>query len=77
MEPVSIADFVRFLACWQHVAAGTQAEDRSGLLSVITSSRVGGGGWRAGRHVLPARVAGYDPRWLDELCLAVRWPGPG
>ncbi len=76
VEPVSIADFVRFLACWQHVAAGTQAEGRSGLLSVIDQLQgleVAAGEWE--RHVLPARVAGYDPRWLDELCLAgeVAW----
>ncbi len=31
------------------------------------------GSWEA--TVLPARVAGYDPRWLDELCLSgeVAW----
>ena len=76
VEPASIADFVRFLACWQHVAAGTQAEGRSGLLAVIDQLQgleVAAGEWE--RHVLPARVAGYDPRWLDELCLAgeVSW----
>ena len=83
VEPASIADFVRFLACWQHVAAGTRAEGRSGLLAVIEQLQgleVAAGEWE--RHVLPARVAGYDPRWLDELCLAgeVAWgrltPGP-
>ena len=26
--------------------------------------------WEA--EVLPARLAGYDPAWLDELCLAGR-----
>ena len=69
-------DFVRFLACWQHVAAGTQAEGRAGLLAVIEQLQgleVAAGEWE--RQVLPARVAGYDPRWLDELCLAgeVAW----
>ena len=76
VEPASLADFVRFVACWQHVAAGTQAEGRSGLLSVIEQLQgleVAAGEWE--RTVLPARVAGYDPRWLDELCLAgeVAW----
>ena len=76
VEPVSLSDFVRFLACWQHVAAGTQAEGRSGLLAVIEQLQgleVAAGEWE--RNVLPARVAGYDPRWLDELCLAgeVAW----
>ncbi len=72
----AIADFVRFLACWQHVAAGTQAEGRAGLLAVIEQLQgieVAAGEWE--RSVLAARVAGYDPRWLDELCLAgeVAW----
>ena len=76
IEPVSISDYVRFLACWQRVAAGTQAEGRSGLLAVIEQLQgleVAAGEWE--RSVLPARVAGYDPRWLDELCLAgeVAW----
>ena len=76
VEPASMADFMRFLACWQHVAAGTRAEGRSGLLSVIEQLQgveVAAGEWE--RTVLPARVAGYDPRWLDELCLAgeVAW----
>ena len=70
VEPANVADFVRFLACWQHVASGTQAEGRSGLLSVVEQLQgleVAAGEWE--RHVLPARVADYDPRWLDELCL--------
>ncbi len=76
VEPASVADFVRFLACWQHVAPGTQAEGRAGLLAVIEQLQgleVAAGEWE--RRVLPARVAGYDPRWLDELCLAgeVAW----
>ena len=76
VEPASLSDLVRFLACWQHVAAGTQAEGRAGLLSVIEQLQgleVAAGEWE--QQVLPARVAGYDPRWLDELCLAgeVAW----
>ncbi len=76
IEPASIADLVRFLACWQHVAAGTQAEGRAGLLAVIEQLQgieVAAGEWE--RHVLPSRVRGYQPRWLDELCLAgeVAW----
>jgi ATP-dependent Lhr-like helicase len=76
VEPVSLADFVRFVTCWQHVAAGSKVEGRSGLLSVIEQLQgleLAAGEWE--RHVLPARVVGYDPRWLDELCLAgeVAW----
>jgi ATP-dependent Lhr-like helicase len=76
VDPASVADFVRFLACWQHVAVGSQVEGRAGLLSVIEQLQgleVAAGAWE--RHILPARVSGYDPRWLDELCLAgeVAW----
>jgi ATP-dependent Lhr-like helicase len=76
VEPASIADLVRFLACWQHVAAGSQVEGRAGLMAVIEQLQgieVAAGEWE--RHVLPARVTAYEPRWLDELCLAgdVAW----
>jgi len=84
VEPASIAQMVRFLARWQHVAPGTQLEGRPGLLAVIeqlAGLEIPAGDWES--QVLPARVAGYDPRWLDELCLAgdVAWgrlsPRPG
>ena len=76
VEAVPVATFIRFLACWQHVASGTHAEGRAGLLAVIEQLQgieAPAGEWE--RHLLPARVAGYDPRWLDELCLAgqVAW----
>jgi len=76
VEPASIAQFVRFLARWQHVAPGTQLEGRAGLLEVVeqlAGFEAGAGEWEA--HLLPARVTGYQPRWLDELCLSgeVAW----
>ena len=76
VEPSSISDFVRFLACWQHVADGYRLEGRAGLRSLVQQLQgleIAAGEWE--HHVLPARVAGYDPRWLDELCLAgeVAW----
>ena len=76
VEAVPVATYVRFLACWQHLATGTQAEGRAGLLSVIEQLQgieAPAGEWE--RQLLPARVAGYDARWLDELCLAgqVAW----
>jgi ATP-dependent Lhr-like helicase len=76
IEAVPVATYVRFLACWQHLAPGTHAEGRAGLLAVIEQLQgieAPAGEWE--RHLLPSRVAGYDPRWLDELCLAgqVAW----
>ncbi len=76
VEPAGIADFMRFLACWQHVAAGTKVEGRSGLLAVVeqlSGIEVAAGEWEG--KILPARVVDYDPCWLDELCLGgeVAW----
>ena len=76
VEPASITELMRFLVRWQHVAPGTQFEGRSGLLAAIEQLQgieVPAGDWEA--HVLSSRVADYDPRWLDELCLSgeVAW----
>jgi ATP-dependent helicase Lhr and Lhr-like helicase len=76
VTPASVADFVRFLGRWQHLVPGTQLEGRAGLLVAIEQLQgveVPAGDWET--HVLSARVAGYDPRWLDELCLSgeVAW----
>ena len=75
-EAASIGDFLRALTRWQHAAAGTRLEGRAGLLAVVEQLQgieAPAGDWES--EILPARVAGYDPRWLDELCLAgeVAW----
>jgi ATP-dependent Lhr-like helicase len=76
IEPVTAQDLVRFLLRWQHVAPATQLEGRRGLLAVIEQLQgfeVAAGAWET--SVLPARVTGYRPEWLDELCLSgeVAW----
>jgi ATP-dependent Lhr-like helicase len=76
IEPASIADFVRFLARYQHVTPETMLEGRGGLLSAIEQLQgleIPASEWEA--HVFPARVRGYEPSWLDELCLSgeVAW----
>ena len=76
IEPVTAQDFMRFLLRWQHVAPETQMEGRRGLLAVIEQLQgfeVAAGSWE--EAVLPARVAGYRPEWLDDLCLSgeVAW----
>src|SRR5206468_1838311 len=35
IDPVSVADFMRFLLRWQHVAPGTQLHGRDGLATVV------------------------------------------
>jgi ATP-dependent Lhr-like helicase len=76
IEPVSPADYLRFLLAWQHAAPGTEVEGRAGLLRVIEQLQgfeAAAGAWE--RDILPARVRRYDPAWLDALCLAgdVTW----
>ncbi len=70
LEPVSTAQFVRFLLRWQHVAPGTQLQGPHGLLEVISQLQglqLPAAAWE--REVLPARVANYQASMLDDLCL--------
>jgi ATP-dependent Lhr-like helicase len=76
IEPATAADFLRFLARWQHVAPGTRLHGARGLAEVIgrlQGFHAAAGAWE--RDLLPARVAGYEPGLLDELCLSgeVAW----
>ncbi|HEY6101065.1 MAG TPA: DEAD/DEAH box helicase, partial [Anaeromyxobacter sp.] len=76
IEPVSAAALIRFLLSWQHVRPGTQQHGRDGLLRVIErleGFEAAAGAWE--RELLTARVADYERRLLDELCLAgeVAW----
>jgi ATP-dependent Lhr-like helicase len=76
IEPATTADFVRFLARWQHLARGSQMHGIDGTLAVIRQLQgyeVPAGAWESA--VLPRRIARYDPEFLDRLCLAgeVMW----
>jgi ATP-dependent helicase Lhr and Lhr-like helicase len=71
VEPVTPAIFMRWLLDWHHVAPQTQLTGEEGVLAAIEQLE----GFEAPaieweRTLLPARVANYDPRWLDNLCLA-------
>jgi ATP-dependent Lhr-like helicase len=71
VEPVTAAVFMRWLLDWQHVAPQTQLAGEEGLLAAIEQLEgfeAPAAEWE--RILLPARVAGYDPRWLDELSLS-------
>ena len=76
IEPVTAADFLRFLFGWQNVRPGTQLHGQPGLARVIAQLQgyeAAAGAWE--RAILPARLVGYDSGWLDALCLsgAVAW----
>ncbi len=76
IEPVTAAQFMRWLLRWQHVAPGSQASGERGTLEVLQQLQgfeIPANAWE--RQVLARRVADYDPKWLDQLCLtgAVGW----
>src|SRR3989475_25719 len=73
IEPVSAADFMRFLLHWQHAAGETQMKGIEGLGAVIEQVdgyEVPAGAWE--HEVLAARVADYEPDFIDRLCLSGR-----
>ena len=76
IEPVSSADFVRFLHRWQHLAPGTMLHGTDGLLQILRQLQgyeISGASLE--REVLARRVSRYDPEMLDRLCLSgeVMW----
>src|SRR5205823_13197456 len=73
IEPVSAADFLRFLLHWQHVASEDQVRGVEGLAAVVEQLEgfeLAAAGWEY--DVLPARVADYGAEQLDQLCLSGR-----
>ncbi len=71
IEPVTAADFMRFLLKWHRAAPDARAEGPEGLaavLELLDGYEVPAGAWEA--DVLPARLGEYDPLWLDGLCLS-------
>jgi ATP-dependent helicase Lhr and Lhr-like helicase len=76
IEAVTPAVYMRWLLNWQHLAPQTQLSGEEGVFEALRQLE----GFEAPaieweRTLLPARVANYDPRWLDALCLsgAVGW----
>ncbi len=76
VEPVNAAQFMRWLLRWQHVAPGSQVQGERATLEVLRQLQgfeVPANAWE--RQLLARRIADYDPKWLDQLCLtgAVGW----
>ncbi|MGD2167015.1 MAG: DEAD/DEAH box helicase, partial [Gammaproteobacteria bacterium] len=67
IEPVTLADFQRFLFRWQGLG-GSQREGREALAAVVSELQgavLPAAAWE--RHVLPARIADYGGDQLDSL----------
>ena len=70
IEPVSAAALWRFLVCWQHADEAHRLEGPLGVAEVVrqlAGFEIPAAAWES--SVLPARVRGYRPDWLDQLSL--------
>src|SRR5260221_13002816 len=73
IQPVSIAEFQRFLLAWQRADAEHRAEGPEGLeavLELLDGYQLPAGAWEP--DVLAVRVKEYTPQWLDQLCFTGR-----
>jgi ATP-dependent helicase Lhr and Lhr-like helicase len=71
IEPVSGADFMRFLFAWQHVSADSRLSGEAALPAVLEGLacfEAPAPAWEA--DLLPARLSDFDPAWLDRFCLS-------
>ncbi len=73
IQPVSAAEFLRFLAHWQHLAEEDQVKGPEGLaaaLEQLEGFELAAAAWEG--DVLPARVADYGAEQIDRLCMSGR-----
>ena len=71
IEPVSSAEFQRFLLRWQHLHSETRmqgAQALAAILAQLEGFEAASSAWEG--EILPARLLDYDPAWLDGLCLS-------
>jgi ATP-dependent Lhr-like helicase len=71
IEPVSSADFIRFLIAWQKVTPDHQMEGPESVRAIIEQLEgfeAPAAAWEG--ELLPSRLVEYDPAWLDALCLS-------
>jgi ATP-dependent Lhr-like helicase len=76
IEPVTTAQYLRWLLRWQHLDSGSQLAGERGLLEIIGQLQgfeIPANAWE--RDILARRLRDYDPKQLDQLCLtgAVGW----
>lgn len=74
IEPVTSAQFLRFLFRWQRVLPDARGEGPAALAEVLEQLEgfeTAAVAWES--DILPARIKAYDPAWLDSLCLSGRF----
>ncbi len=79
IEPVAARDFLRFLFAWQRADRRTRAwkgpDAVPAAVGLLEGFEAPAGAWET--ELLPARIADYEPAWLDDQCLAGASPGRG
>jgi len=72
IEPVEPREFMRFLFQWQRVGSerGSGPDALAAILTQLEGYEAPAAAWES--EILPARLADYEPGWLDDLCLAGR-----
>ncbi|MGH7054820.1 MAG: DEAD/DEAH box helicase, partial [Stellaceae bacterium] len=71
IEPVAARDFLRFLFTWQRVGPEARMAGPDAVAAItgqLEGFEAPAGAWET--EILPARIAGYDPAWLDDHCLS-------
>jgi ATP-dependent Lhr-like helicase len=74
IQPVSIAEFQRFLLAWQRVDTDHRAEGLEGVkavLELLDGYELPAAAWEP--EILALRVKEYMPAWLDQLCFTGRF----
>lgn len=74
IEPVSNAEFMRFLFRWQRALPDSRGEGPDALAAVLEQLEgfeTAAVAWES--DLLPLRLNHYDPAWLDALCLSGKY----
>ncbi|MFZ0883873.1 MAG: hypothetical protein WAN14_10775, partial [Candidatus Acidiferrales bacterium] len=76
IQPVTAAQFMRWLLRWQHLTPETKLLAERGTLEALQQLQgfeAPANAWE--QQILSRRIANYDPKVLDQLCLtgAVGW----
>ena len=76
IEPVSGADFMRFMFHWQRAAPaqrGAGAQALAAVVEQLEGFEATAAAWE--NDILPLRVEDYSREWLDNLCISgrVQW----
>jgi ATP-dependent Lhr-like helicase len=73
VEPVAARDFLRFLFSWHRLTDATRLEGPDAVtaaVALLEGFEAPASAWET--ELLPARITGYEPAWLDDQCLAGR-----